>query len=333
MINIWKCKKKQQQKYVRLYNRVIPGIEMQKNQLIKCHLLGYELSSPIIVGSGPLTDSYGRIDKFFTHGAGTVVSKTIYNYTGIGVKEEEKIHVEKFGLFNSTTYSTKSIGTWINILSEFKNRDIKLIPSIHADSPNNLGVLAANIAEVSPYAVELGIACPNDGSQQKFTTRLIYEFTRNVRDNYQKSIVVKLAATDNYIDYTKAALDAGADAISISDTIPSIVYDVDQRKLVFKEPAGYSGIAIKPIVLHAIYQLRKFGIKSPIIGIGGIQTVNDILEYLHVGANAVQIYTALMFSKPNLISQLNKELIIWCDSNKLSIDELCNNCEPASSMI
>ncbi len=293
---------------------------MQEAMLLKTNLLNATLSSPVLVGSGPLTDSLNRIRKFSHLGAGAVVAKTIYSGKSTGVLE--KIHVSETGLFNSTTYSTKSLTNWLHTLEELNRQKLKVILSIHAENPKLLGELAYSINKVGCMALELGIACPNDGSQQEINPKLISEYVAEVKKVTAIPIIVKLAAVGNYIEQTYAAIEAGMDALSLSDTIPSVVFDSRTRQYVFDGPVGYSGPAIKPIVLHAIYQIRKLGIKCPIIGIGGIQSAEDVLEYIHVGANAVQVYTALMLKPKELLLEINQKLIEWCLQNNTRMSEI-----------
>lgn len=283
---------------------------MSDLNILQCELLNFKFNSPIMVGSGPLTDSLGRIKKYFRFGAGAVIGKTIY--LGDEVELVEKVHTTNVGLFNSTTYSKKTVEQWIGIITELSKLGLPMIPSLHAQTPQLMGSL---IEMLNPYLakmVELGISCPNDGSQQKGSAQLIYDYTSQAKRATKAPIIVKLGVAGDYLDCISAAIDAGASAISISDTLPAIAFDVHERKYIFNGPAGLSGPAIKPIVLHAIYQIRKAGITCPIIGIGGIQSADDVLEYLHVGANAVQIYTSLMYQSPDLITKINQDLISWC---------------------
>lgn len=288
--------------------------------LLEVDLLNIKMPSPVFAGSGPLTDDCERIKKFLQLGAGAVVGKTIYR--GEKVDILERIHVNEVGLFNSTTYSTKNTTEWLEIVKKLQQNNLKLILSIHAQTPKLLGELASEIDKVGCLALELGIACPNDGSQQGINAKLIAEYVKEVKKVTSLPVIVKLAAVGDYLNQVFAALDAGMDILSISDTIPSVVFDANIRKYIFQEPVGYSGPSIKPIVLHAIYQIRKQNISCPIIGIGGIQTANDVLEYLHVGANAVQVYTALMLKSKNVISEINENLIKWCIQNSTSINGL-----------
>lgn len=285
----------------------------KSNALLNCSLLDTNLDGPIIVGSGPLTDSAGRIKKYIRYGAGAIVGKTIY----FGPDDDvvEKVYVDNNGTYNSTRYSKKTITEWLTILSALRKEKINVIPSLHAFTPELMGKLAQQVETTQCQMVELGIACPNDGSQQKISAKKIHAYTFAARQHLSAKLIVKLAASGDYLNHIQAALDAGADAISLSDTIPATIFDTKQRKFIFKGPAGYSGQAIKPIVLHAIYQARQAGFDCPIIGIGGVQSAEDVLEYLHVGANAVQIYTALMHNTPNLITSINKKLVEWCAQN------------------
>ncbi len=88
-------------------------------------------------------------------------------------------------------------------------------------------------------------------------------------------------------------MEGGADAITLSDTISGIAFDTANGEALLNGVCGYSGPGIKPMVLAAIYNLRKRGVTIPILGSGGVQDGNDVHEYLMAGANTVQVYTAL----------------------------------------
>jgi dihydroorotate dehydrogenase len=171
-------------------------------------------------------------------------------------------------------------------------------------------------------ALELGLSCPNDPTQQGVDLRFISQYTAAVRKVVDVAFSVKLPAAGDVVNNVKAALNEGADAISLSDALPSILVDVERRSIAFGGPVAYSGPAIKPIVLHSIYEIRQAGIKVPIIGIGGVSGVTDVLEYLQLGADAVQVYTVLMTRGVEFIKELVDDLYCWCDKRETSVEEL-----------
>lgn len=282
-------------------------------------VLGMRLANPLIIASGPLTDSTAQMLRAFDAGAGAVVTKTIF--VGEERRHREKIRRIPTGLLNSTTYSRRPVEQWAISLTELAARDLPVIASLFADTPSTLGRLAATLAGTGCPAFELGIACPNDGSQQRLTPELVRQFAAAVRDACAVPFAVKLTATDNYIDQCFAAIEGGASAISISDTLPSVRVDTERRQLLLGGPVGYSGSGILPIVLHAVYQLRRRGATCPIIGIGGVTTASDVLEYIQLGAGAVQVYTALLRDAQPLQPML-EELSAWCVARGTALADL-----------
>jgi dihydroorotate dehydrogenase subfamily 1 len=289
------------------------------NQASMLHtiVLGLELRNPVIVASGMMTDTVFQINKAINAGAGAVVTKTIYY--GRRSSTTEKIRHIRTGTMNSTTYSWKEVGQWLVDLATMQQASLPLIVSIHAETPTMLGELASRIADICLYPLELGISCPNDVTYSTLTPDIVYAYTNAVKTQVNVPISVKLTATESILDLAKAALDAGAEALSLSDTLPAIVLHQAQPLLLTGGIAGYSGPGIKPIVLHSIYRLREAGLQCPILGIGGVENANDVLDYIHLGASAVQMHTALMHSGVGLVGEIVTELSDWCTQHQTQI--------------
>lgn len=283
-------------------------------------LLGMDLRSPLIVGSGPMTDGEGRIRRAYQSGAGAVACKTIF------IEEQssllERTAIFEAGMLNTTLYSRRSLDDWLTILRRLRAEGAVIIPNIHASTPAKLGALAARVAEIGFPWLELGIGCPHDGGHERTAPSTIGLYVEAVRREVDVSIAVKFGVGDSLVSQSRAALAAGADAICISDTLPGILVDVRKWQLECLGVAGYSGIGIKPIVLNAIHTLRLAGIRCPIVGIGGIETAEDILQYLYVGAHAVQAYTAFNGSRFEKIQGINRELHDWLAAKNTTIGEI-----------
>lgn len=161
------------------------------------------------------------------------------------------------------------------------------------------------------HALELNISCPNvkaGGMQFGTDPKLAAEVTKVVRGITRLPLIVKLSP--NVTDITEIAMavvDEGADAISAINTITGMAVDIEKRRPVLTNiVGGLSGPAIKPIALRMVYQIAQ-KVKVPIIGIGGISNIRDVIEFLLVGASAVQIGTA-NFIDPMIGSKLVDEL-------------------------
>jgi dihydroorotate dehydrogenase (NAD+) catalytic subunit len=145
-------------------------------------------------------------------------------------------------------------------------------------------------------AIELNISCPNvKMGGMAFGTNLdsAREVTRAVRAVYAKKLIVKSSPNvTNIVDFARVAEEEGADSVSLINTLLGMSVDVAKMKPFLSTiTGGLSGPAIKPIALRMVWQVAK-AVKIPVIGMGGIMTISDALEFLLVGASAVQIGTA-----------------------------------------
>ena len=145
-------------------------------------------------------------------------------------------------------------------------------------------------------AIELNISCPNvkEGGMAFGTScPSATAVTRAVRDVYDKTLIVKLSPNVTSIaEIAKAVEDAGADAISLINTLLGMAIDAEKRKPVLSTiTGGLSGPAIKPVALRMVWQVSQ-AVKIPIIGIGGIVTASDAIEFMLAGASAIQVGTA-----------------------------------------
>lgn len=253
--------------------------------------LGLSLNNHVLVGSGLLTDQERNIRKLLATGAGAVVTKTIH--PAPLPSSGERILRMPFGMLNSTTYSRRSVEEWLGILRSLAEDGLPVIASVHADTPAELADLAERVSATGCGALELGISCLNEEHGLADTPERVHSYTAEVRKRTDARFSVKLAAGEGLADRAHAAAEAGADAITLSDTIAAAAVSPETGKLELGGVFGYSGSAIKPLVLAAIWRLRQSGFGLPILGCGGVASGRDVLDYLCVGADAAQVYTAL----------------------------------------
>ncbi|MFI5254839.1 MAG: dihydroorotate dehydrogenase [Candidatus Limnocylindrales bacterium] len=169
--------------------------------------------------------------------------------------------------------------------------------------------------------IELNISCPNVGKgglQFAVDREAAGAVTSAVRRATDLPLIVKLSP--NVADVraiAKAIEDAGADAISAINTLSGMAMDRAQRRpLLGNTYGGLSGPAIRPVALRIVYEVAQV-VRVPIVGIGGISTLDDVLDYLMAGASAVQVGTAL-FADPGLPVRLVDELATWCAGRGLA---------------
>ncbi|MGI5500341.1 dihydroorotate dehydrogenase [Lentzea sp. CA-135723] len=254
-------------------------------------VLGLDLTNPVMVASGLLTDQERNIRKLIEAGAGAVVTKTIHPNPPAHL--DERIVRLPTGMLNSTTYTKRPVDLWLRWLRGFAEDGLPVIASVHADTPVDLGELAVRVELAGCRALELGISCLNEEDGLSDTPERVFAYTRAVRDHTSLPFSVKLASGEGLRERATAAAEAGADAITLSDTIPGAAVDPESGRLVLGGVFGYSGPAIKPLVLASVWELRRHGFALPVLGCGGVSSGRDVHDYLAVGATAVQVYTAL----------------------------------------
>lgn len=167
-------------------------------------------------------------------------------------------------------------------------------------------------------AVEANLSCPNvsaGGIEFGTTCAGIEEITKQMRAVTDATLVVKLSPNvANVGELAKAAQGAGADAVSLINTLRGMAVDIEKRKPILgKVFGGLSGPAIKPIALAQVYQVYQ-AVDIPIVGMGGIMTAEDVIQFLMCGAACVQVGTA-NFIDPRASSRIASDLQAWCESH------------------
>jgi dihydroorotate dehydrogenase (NAD+) catalytic subunit len=175
-------------------------------------------------------------------------------------------------------------------------------------------------------AVEMNISCPNveaGGLAFSSNPQIVEQVVKAVRPATQKFLIVKLSPNVTDIcEIAQAAEAAGADAVSLVNTYVGMAMDIDTRKpFLANGSGGLSGPAIKPIALNMVYQVAR-RVSIPVIGIGGIRTAEDALEFLMAGASAVQVGTANFFD-PAVTIKIIDGITRWCAANGINkLDEI-----------
>lgn len=169
-------------------------------------------------------------------------------------------------------------------------------------------------------AYELNVSCPNTaqgGMQFGCDPRSLDEVVATARHNTQRPLIVKLSPNVTSIaQMAHVAEEAGADAISLVNTFLAMAIDAETRKpRISNVTAGLSGPAIKPIALRMVYDASK-AVKIPVLGMGGISTASDIIEFMLAGATAVQIGTASYWD-PCATEKIVDELQRWCAEHRI----------------
>ncbi len=266
---------------------------------LKTSLGPLQLESPIMTASG--TCGFGReLAKFYElKELGGLIVK------GITIDPREgnptpRIAETAAGLINSIGLENPGLEGFIEKELPFiKNVNTKVLVNISGHSLNDFKRLAAGLAENEGIdGIEVNVSCPNiEGGGLAFGTDpdLVYQITSLVRKEYTGFVMVKLTPNvSDIIPIAKSAAEGGADALAVANTLPGMKIDIGSRSPVLATGAGgLSGPAIKPVALRLVYELIKNEV-LPVLGVGGVMTADDAIEYLLAGAKAVGVGTATL---------------------------------------
>lgn len=254
------------------------------------------MKNPVMTASG--TFGYGsEFTRFFDLNAlGAIIVKTVTMQRRQG-NPPPRIVETPGGMLNSIGLQNVGIDGFLRDKLPFlRSLRTPLLVNIAGKSVEEFAGLAKRLSDAEGVAgIEVNISCPNVAGGLDFGTdpRLTYEVVRAVRQTTSLPVIPKLSP--NVTDITviaRAAADAGADALSLINTILGMAIDLRRRKP--KLPGatgGLSGPAIRPIALRMVWEVAQ-AVTLPIIGIGGIMTGDDAVEFLLAGASAVQVGTA-----------------------------------------
>ncbi len=270
-----------------------------------------ELQNPILVASG--TFGYAReMDGVVDFAQlGGIIPKTVTRHRRIGNPPPRTVETPS-GMLNSIGLDNDGIEHFIDHhLPYLRTLPTAIVANIAGKSEDEFIEMAEMLGRESGLsAVELNLSCPNvsGGIDFGINSETISRIVHRVRDVCPFPIIAKL--TPNVTDIVamaRGAADGGADAVSLINTLVGMAIDWRQRRPVLGNiVGGLSGPAVKPIALRMVWQIAR-QVDIPVIGIGGIGSLDDVMEYLVAGASAVQIGTA-NFYDPKASTRIVAEL-------------------------
>ena len=222
------------------------------------------------------------------------------------------------GMLNCVGLQNKGVDYFCeHIYPQIKNIDTNMIVNVSGSSPEDYAECAARIDALEKIpAIELNISCPNvkDGGMAfGVTCQGAESVVRAVRERYHKTLIVKLSPNvTNISDIAKACEAQGADSVSLINTLMGMAIDVERRRsLLSIGTGGLSGPCVKPVALRMVWQVAK-AVKIPVVGLGGITTPTDAIEFLMAGATAIEIGTA-NFLDPAVTIKVRDGINDWLD--------------------
>lgn len=224
------------------------------------------------------------------------------------------------GMLNCVGLQNKGVDYFCeHIYPQIKDIDTNVIVNVSGSSPDDYAECAARINALDNIpAIELNISCPNvkDGGMAfGVTCEGAASVVKAVRQRYSKTLIVKLSPNvTNIADIARAVEAEGADSVSLINTLMGMAIDIERRQPMLSiSTGGLSGPAVKPVAVRMVWQVAK-AVDIPVIGLGGISTAADAIEFFMAGASAIEIGTA-NFLDPAVTIKVRDGINQWLDDH------------------
>jgi dihydroorotate dehydrogenase (NAD+) catalytic subunit len=274
------------------------------------------LRNPLLLASGFLDESAASMVRVWNAGAGGVVTKSIGVEPRSGHPNPSLVEVEG-GYVNAMGLPNPGIEAFAEEVARTVAAGATVVGSIFGGRDKEFEQLAAAMEQAGADAVELNVSCPHAegyGTDIGCDVALLGPVVAAARRGTELPLWVKLAPNVPDIRVlAKTAVDNGADALVCVNTLKALAIDVETRRpLLGNRVGGLSGPALRPVALRAVWDIRQAGIDVPIVGVGGIESGVDVVQYLIAGASAVQIGSVLIKADVAAFGRILAELRDWC---------------------
>ena len=293
---------------------------------MRVKLKDIEFSSPLLTASGTYGYGHEVRDMADVNQWGGIITKSVTRHPREG-NPPPRIAETRSGMINSIGLANLGVEKYCNeiipLLNELQTKVIiNIAGSAMKDYLETMEILESNNGKHVGY--EINISCPNvkeGGIEFGVNCEMTEQLTIEMRKRTDKLIIMKLSPNVTRIeDIAQAAESGGADAVSAINTVVGMAIDLKTHKPKLNTTfGGLSGPAIKPIAIANVHKVFK-AVNIPIIGIGGIATAKDVVEFLLAGATMVQIGT-MNYQNPNLGAQLKEELSEYYSQNGIEKTE------------
>lgn len=308
---------------------------------LKTEFCGLKLNSPIVLLSGCVGfgEEYTRIKGFSNKDVGAICLKGTTLESRLG-NIPHRVTETPSGMINAIGLQNPGADAVINdIMPKLDKTETRFIINISGSSVEDYGEIAKRFDDTDIDAIEINISCPNvkeGGVAFGNDPDMSYRVVDICRQNTSKPLITKLSPNQTDIALSaQRCIDAGSDALAVINTLMGMAIDTNTRTPVIgNNQGGLSGPAIKPIALlkvHQVYQVSKHH-NIPIIGQGGITTVNDALEFIIAGAATIGIGTSLFYN-PLICNKINDGISTYLYNNKIkNIKQLVGTLELNSNI-
>jgi len=298
---------------------------------LQTSFIGFSLSSPLILASGPASHDVNQIRQAEEQGIGAIVLKTACSdkfehmrfwprprYKMMDWDKQMGGRSKQFTLYSyEQGYSGTLEDYWNFIKAAKKRAHVPIIGSVFADVPEDWGAMAAKVETSGADAVELDISSPHRPGSLDFETTFIGAI-RAVRKAVRIPLLVKLSAGPDVLHQSLAAEEAGADALTLCNRIRGFDVDIETHQPILH--GYYAGVGGPWAKYYTFRHVAEAGqeVKIPISGTGGAISGEDVIKYVLLGASTVQILSVIMVNGWESIARINTEISEYIKRKELS---------------
>ena len=284
------------------------------------NIAGVELKNPVMTASGTFGSGMEYADMVDLNKLGAVVTKGVSDKAWEGNPTPRVAEVTG-GMLNAIGLQNPGIDVFIERDIPFlKKYDTKIIVNVCGHSVEEYLNVVESLADQPIDMMEINVSCPNvkQGALQfGQDPKVLEEVTKEIKAHAKQPVIMKLSPNVTSIkDMALAAEAGGADAISLINTLIGMKIDIYRKNFVLaNKTGGFSGPAVKPVAVRMVYE-ASHAVKIPVIGMGGIATGEDAVEFLMAGATAVSVGTA-NFAEPKSTEKVIKGIEDYMISQKI----------------
>ncbi len=289
----------------------------------KINFCGTEFKNPIVTASGTFGfgGEYSEYADLSEYGGFTAKGLTRKAREG---NPAPRIAETPSGILNSVGLQNPGVEYFAElIMPALADFDTNVIANMSGNTAEEYCEMAEILSETEVSMIEMNISCPNvkqGGLAFGTNPAVVRSLTAEVKKHCKKPLIVKLSPNVTSItDIAKAAEDGGADAVSLINTLLGMKIDINTRRpILANNTGGLSGPAVKPVAVRMVHQVYQ-AVKLPIIGMGGVMSGADVIEFMIAGASLVALGTGL-FKEPDLIIRVKREINEYMQKN--GIDDI-----------
>jgi dihydroorotate dehydrogenase (NAD+) catalytic subunit len=299
---------------------------------LEVDICGIHLKNPTILAAGILDETGKSMVEVAKAGAGAIVTKSVGREPRDGHPNPSIVELHD-GLLNAMGLPNPGIDYFVDEIKVAKKGGVPIIGSVFGGTEDEIAGLAAQMSRSGVDAVELNLSCPHAkgyGAELGSTPDIVETVCRKSKKGVSVPLFAKLTPnTSDIAALATAAERGGADGIVAINTVKGMAIQPQARMpILANRTGGLSGPAIRPIGVRCVYEIYEV-VRIPVIGVGGITSGMDALEYIMAGASAVQIGTAVWSEGLAVFSKISREILRFMVENGIeSVPEMVGVAHP-----